>query len=233
MSKPDWWYDEFRHFAVDFDDPQQVATYDTRQETKVAEERKLVQRLGITTGQHVIEFGTGTGAFAEAAAEAGATVIAVDISPAMLSYGKKRADAAGLSDGITFVRDGFLSYKPTYLTADFVITKYAFHHLPDFWKGVAISQIAALLKPNGKFYLEDVVFSCAPNEIETSIEAWITELTKGNSFSREDFAGHVRDEFSTYGWILEGLMERAGFELIERNYTSPTYANYLCAKKSK
>jgi len=159
-------------------------------------------------------------------------VIAVDISPAMLAYGDKRSDAAGLSAGMRFVRDGFLSYKHDGLPVDLVVTKYAFHHLPDFWKGIALSQFAAMLKSGGKFYLEDVVFSFTPSDVEASIETWINQVAGGEGFSRADFAGHVRDEFSTYDWILEGLMERTGFEIIERNYTSSTYANYLCTKKS-
>ncbi|MCA0457260.1 MAG: methyltransferase domain-containing protein [Chloroflexi bacterium] len=231
MTKPDWWYDEFRHFAVDFDDPQQVAAYDARQGTKLAGERELVRRLGITAGQQVVEFGTGTGAFAQAAAEVGASVIAVDISPAMLAYAEKRAAEAGLSERTSFVREGFLSYKHNGAPADFIVTKYAFHHLPDFWKGIALNQFAAMLKPNGKFYLEDVVFSFSPDAVESSIEAWIDRVGSGQSFSRADFAGHVRDEYSTYGWILEGLIERAGFGVVERDYTAPTYANYLCMKK--
>jgi len=230
MTKPDWWYDEFRHFAVNFDDPQQVAAYDAKQGTKLAAERELVQQLGIVAGQHVIEFGTGTGAFAQAAAEVGAQVTAVDISPAMLAYGKSRADSAGLLD-IAFVREGFLSYKHQSPAVDFLVTKYAFHHLPDFWKGIALAQFAAILKTGGKLYLEDVVFSFAPNEVEAIIETWIARVADDGSFSRADFAAHVRDEFSTYSWILEGLLERAGFEIVQHNYTSPTYANYLCIKK--
>lgn len=76
MTKPAWRYDEFRHFAVDFDDPRQVVAYDAWQGAKLAEVRQLVTRLGISTGQQVVEFGTGTGAFAQAAAEAGASVVA-------------------------------------------------------------------------------------------------------------------------------------------------------------
>src|SRR5262249_48606741 len=163
--------------------------------------RELVSRLGITKRQVVVEFGAGTGAFAQAAAESGATVVAVDISPAMLAYGAKRADAADLSKNMSFVCEGFLRYKHEAELADFVVTKYAFHHLPDFWKGIALSQFAAMLKPGGKFYLEDVVFSFAPTDVEASIETWIKQVADGEGFSRADFAGHVRDEFSTYSWI--------------------------------
>lgn len=136
-----------------------------------------------------------------------------------------------MADRTTFVHDGFLSYQHASSPVDFVVTKYAFHHLPDFWKGVALNQFATMLKPGGNLYLEDVVFSFTPDAVEDSVETWINRVANGQSFSSSDFAGHVRDEFSTYGWILEGLIERAGFEIVERNYTSPTYANYLCTKK--
>lgn len=80
---PQWKFDEFKHVGVDFDDVEQVQTYDARQKTKLAEERELVQRLGIAAEHAVIEFGCGTGIFALAAAEIGANVIAIDISKTM------------------------------------------------------------------------------------------------------------------------------------------------------
>lgn len=230
MNKPDWWFDEFRHFAVNFDDPDQVAAYDARQGTKLEEERALVQQLGIAGKQRVVELGTGTGAFALAAAEAGAQVIAVDISPAMLDYARNRASLSGLSEQITFIQAGFLSYEHYAQPADFVVTKYAFHHLPDFWKGIALSRIAAVLSPGGTFYLEDVVFSFNPAEAQVHLENWITHVADGQSFSRADFAGHIREEFSTWGWVLEGLLKQAGLNIVQRNYPSPTYAQYRCIK---
>jgi ubiquinone/menaquinone biosynthesis C-methylase UbiE len=198
-----WVYDEFKHIGVDFADPQQVQTYDERQQTSVEAEKRLVARLNITLGAHLIEFGPGTGAFSFVAALAGAQVISVDISQAMLSYGRARAERAGLTN-IQFVQSGFLSYQHEGAPADFVVTKFAFHHLPDFWKALALRRIYDSLKPGGVFFLRDVVFSFQPQDAGSEIERWIGSVASegGSGFSRADFEMHVRDEYSTFGWLL-------------------------------
>jgi hypothetical protein len=49
-----------------------------------------------------------------------------------------------------------------------------------------------------------------------------------SGFSRGDFETHVREEYSTYAWVLEGFLERAGFEIVESTLSDPEYAEYLC-----
>ena len=39
---------------------------------------------------------------------------------------------------------------------------------------------------------------------------------------------HVREEYSTFAWVFEGFLERAGFEVIEKTCSSREYAEYLC-----
>ena len=229
-----WIYDEFKHIGVDFADPQQVQSYDARQQTNLDNEKRLVERLKIGAGATVIEFGPGTCAFSLAAAMAGAQVIAVDISQAMLDYGRSKAESAGCAN-IQFVHAGFLTYDHhQQAPVDFVVTKFAFHHLPDFWKAVALRRIYALLKPGGVFYLQDVVFSFPSADTEQYINHWINAITSDpdGSFSRADFEMHVRDEYSTFGWILEGLLRNEGFQVSEANYYHSTYAEYLCVKPS-
>jgi ubiquinone/menaquinone biosynthesis C-methylase UbiE len=152
---PKWQYNEFRHIGVDFSDLEQVLTYDERQQTKLEEERALVKTLGIASGQVVVEFGCGTGTFALAAAETGAQVIAVDVSQVMIAYASRQASKAGLN--IQFVNAGFLTYEHTGAPAHFVVSKYALHHLPDFWKSIALARIYNLLGDGGQLYLEDVI----------------------------------------------------------------------------
>src|SRR5262245_60750603 len=101
-----WVYDEFKHIGVDFADPQQVASYDARQQTNLEAEKHLVERLKIGAGATVVEFGPGTCAFSLAAVLAGAQVIAVDISQAMLDYGRSKAKASGCAANIQFVHAG-------------------------------------------------------------------------------------------------------------------------------
>jgi hypothetical protein len=45
-------------------------------------------------------------------------------------------------------------------------------------------------------------------------------------------AEHVRDEHSTFTWLLEPMIELAGFELVDATYSaSGMLAQYLCKKR--
>jgi hypothetical protein len=103
----------------------------------------------------------------------------------------------------------------------------ALHHLPDFWKGVALKRMASLLKPGGRLWLADVVVSDdAPIE---HIQAFIEAQTQaGGDFLRDDAEGHFREEFSTYDWIMEGLLIRSGFTIRSQAKRQGVFAEYVC-----
>ena len=228
-----WLFDEFKMVGVDFEDSAQVEAYDRNQTVSTPEkEQVLVARLGIVPEQIVIDLGAGTGTFAIQAALAGALVHAVDVSQAMLTYAQSKAQKAGAST-VKFYRAGFLTYEHQDNLADVVIAKNALHILPDFWKMTAFIKIAALLKPGGKFYLRDVIFSFLPAEYKTAIDEWIKQVAKpeGQGWTVRDFEMHVREEHSTFAWIIEAMLTRSGFDIVESNYQSPTYAEYLCIKR--
>ncbi|MGB3295593.1 MAG: methyltransferase domain-containing protein [Phormidesmis sp.] len=228
---PAWLFDEFKMVGVDFEDLAQVEAYDRNQTASTLEkEQALVARLGIAPGQTVIDLGAGTGTFAIQAARAGASVHAVDVSQVMLTYAQSKAQKVGAGN-IEFHRAGFLTYEHQGALADVVVTKNALHILPDFWKTVAFLRIAALLKPMGKFYLRDVIFSFPPAAYETAIDEWIKQVAKppGQGWTVQDFEMHVREEHSTFSWIVEAMLGRSGFEIVESDRSS-TYAEYLCAK---
>ena len=42
---------------------------------------------------------------------------------------------------------------------------------------------------------------------------------------------HVRDEYSTCDWIMEALLERAGFRVQTADYHDEFLASYLCTKR--
>lgn len=51
-------------------------------------------------------------------------------------------------------------------------------------------------------------------------------------WTRAEIAEHVRDENSTFTWLLEPMITRAGFEIIEWTYSaSRMLAQYLCTKR--
>ena len=229
---PAWFYNEFQQVGTDFEDPSQVADYDHNQPSSSVEaERALVARLKISPGTRVIDFGCGTGTFAIQAAIAGASVYAVDVSQTMLNYAQQKAQADGV-ETIQFHHRGFLTYEHQTEPVDFIVTKVAFHHLPDFWKMVALLRMATMLKQNGVLYLRDTVYSFPAAEYRASINEWIAQSAKPHDrgWVADDFETHVREEYTTFAWIMEEMLERAGFKLTETNYLNPAIAEYLCRK---
>ncbi|GAB4238010.1 MAG: class I SAM-dependent methyltransferase [Elainellaceae cyanobacterium] len=230
MHLPNWHYNEFQQIGTDFEDSYYVEIYDCQQSSSSPEaEQQLVQRLGIAKGDRVIDLGCGTGTFAIQAALAGAQVKAVDISPVMLNYARQKAAIAN-AETIEFCHSGFLTYEPDSDLADHVVTKSALHHLPDFWKMIAILRMAACLKPRGVLYIRDTVFSFNPTEYRTHINQWIENAAKpaAQGWTASDFETHVREEYTTFGWVLEGMLVRAGFEIEVAHYLTPTHAEYVC-----
>lgn len=231
-NHPAWFYNDLQQVGVDFEDLTQVAAYDRNQTSNTPEAcQVLIQQLGIAAGDNVIELGTGTGTFAIETALIGAKVDAVDVSQAMLTYAKQKASIAGV-ESLEFHQAGFLTYNHQGNLADFIVTKFALHHLSDFWKMVALLKMNSMLKVGGILCLRDVVFSFEASQYHDSINAWIERVSKpvGEGFTAKDFATHVREEYSTFSWIIEGMLTRAGLEIASADYPTPEYAQYVCRK---
>ena len=232
-KRPAWFYNEYQQIGTDFEDPAQVATYYRNQTSSTTEsEQALVVQLNIRPGHTVIDFGCGAGTFAIQAALAGGRVEAVDISQTMLTNAQKQAKAAGVQTQIQFHHAGFLTYEHKADPVDVIVTKLALHHLPDFWKLAALLRMAAMLKQGGSLYLQDVIYSFNPVEYRPHIQAWIEQavVTDDAGWARRDFETHVREEYSTFSWILEGMLQRAGFKIVEAEPVSSVWAVYLCQK---
>lgn len=66
------------------------------------------------------------------------------------------------------------------------------------------------------------------------IERWLGGAVAHpeDGWTRAELAEHLREEFSTYGWLLEPLLERAGFAIQRAEARAPgTYAAYVCVKR--
>jgi ubiquinone/menaquinone biosynthesis C-methylase UbiE len=234
MAKiPKWQYDEFKYCGVDFSDPAEVELYEKNHQQMrnfKREARNIINLLEIDKKDTVIDFGCGTGAFVFNAAEKCRRIYAVDVSKAMLDFCKKKCRNAGIKN-VEFYRAGFLTYEHKEKPVDVIITKLALHHLPDFWKAIALKRMAAMLKNGGKLYLSDVVFSFDAGEHKKSIERWIkAAIKRGDSDFKRRIETHIGQEFSTFGWIMEGLLVKAGFKIIKADYKDGFFANYICSK---
>jgi ubiquinone/menaquinone biosynthesis C-methylase UbiE len=233
MNRPNWFYDEYKYAGVDYANPEQVAVYDARHQRfrdyrKFAE--NIMNRLALGADATVIDLGVGTGAFALNAAPHYKMVYAVDVSDAMLSYTRAKAELAGL-ENIAFRKGGFLTYEHVGAPADGVVSSAVLHHLPDMWKWAGLLNVAKMLKPGGKFYLFDVVFPMM-TDYAAAFGGWVdTYAAKvGPEFAKE-VETHVRDEFSTFDWVMEGMLRRAGFRIDSADYGDSFGATYLCTKE--
>ncbi len=230
-----WWLDEVAHAGREHFDEHHARRYDAKMDAGAAEEVALLQAVAALGPQStVVELGTGTGQFAVAAAHVCRRVVAVDVSPVMLARLREKLDRADVSN-VETVDAGFLTYQHTGDPADVVYSRFALHHLPDFWQAIALRRIAEMLRPDGVLRLSDVVYSFDPTDAESRIEAWITDLMATDvetGWTRAEIAEHVRDENSTFSWLLEPMIARAGFEIIDATYSaSQMLAHYLCRKR--
>lgn len=197
-------------------DPVHVARYDGKMDAEAGAEVSLLTHHGLGAGSIVIEFGPGTGQFTLAAAARCAQVFAVDVSPPMLARLAQKLAAAGVSN-VELVEDGFLSYAHRGAPADLVYSRFALHHLPDFWKAMALARIRAMLRSGGVLRLWDVIYDFPLAEARDRIEAWCAmggELVEGE-WSRAEMEEHVRDEHSTFSWLIEPMLAHARFEIID------------------
>jgi SAM-dependent methyltransferase len=158
-------------------------------------------------------------------------VHAVDVSPAMLAVCRKKAEQRGLANLETHCA-GFLTYVHEDAPADAMVSVAALHHLPDFWKAVALRRMAKMLRPGGRLYLFDVVFSFCVDEAEQALDAWLGGIRAAAGDEMADEAVvHVRDEYSTFEWVLDGMLERAGFGIEEKIPGMANSIGYLCRKR--
>jgi putative AdoMet-dependent methyltransferase len=232
MQRPNWFYDEFKYSGVDYTDTAQVAVYDTRHQ-RFRDYQKFSEAVmaGLDLGRDatVVDLGVGTGAFTLYAAPYYQTVYAVDVSDAMLAYTRQKVEAAGL-DNVVFCKGGFLTYQHQGEPVDAVVSSAVLHHLPDAWKWAGLLNVADTLKPGGRFYLFDVVFPTT-REYTACFDGWVKGFVTqvGQEFANE-IETHIRDEYSTFDWIMEGLLRRAGFQIDSVTYDNGLGATYLCTK---
>jgi SAM-dependent methyltransferase len=225
--RPSWYPDEVALAGREHLDRSFVHGYDRKASQAAADDASKLPELSLPEGGTVLDIGAGTGSFALAAADLGYRVIAVDVSDAMLQAAASKA--AGRD--IEFVRAGFLTYTHQGEPADLVYSRNALHHLPDFWKAMAIQRVASIVLPGGLFWLRDIVYSFQPADAHEKIEAWLASApdVPEEGWTRDELAAHLRTEYSTFTWVLESMLQRSGFSIREKQFSdSQIFADYLC-----
>jgi len=234
-SSPGWLLDEVANAGRENLDVAHVERYDRKMDARALDEIELLHSAGLGASSVVVDLGTGTGQFALTVAPTCRRVVAVDPSPVMLERLRRKIDEAG-ADNVEIAAAGFLTYGHSGDPADVVYSRYALHHLPDFWKVAALHRARSMLRPGGIFRLWDVVYSFDVDDAHQRIEAWCApfgEEVEGD-WARWEMEEHVRDEHSTFTWLLEPMFERTGFTIESADYSDDGFdARYLLRATSQ
>ena len=234
MASMSWILDELSHAGLEHVTPEHVAVYDAKAQVDPAPELALLRTLGLNAASTLLDMGAGTGEFSVAAAQVCRHVIAVDVSPVMLAALEQKVRAGHVTN-VECVLGGFLSYRHAHEPVDVVYSRNALHHLPDFWKVQALRRLHGLLRPAGLLRLCDLVYSFPPEETEERVGSWLdrapTDVRDG--FPRSELEAHLREEYSTFSWLLEDMLAHTGFTVEHVHYSdSGIFAEYVCRRNA-
>jgi SAM-dependent methyltransferase len=227
MLARDWYYNERSRIGLDG----AVASIYGAGDDADKRARAALTMLGVKRGWRVADIGCGNGVLACEAALLGAEVDAIDISPAMLAlteiYTRDRRAVVRTQPA------GLLSFAYHPNSYDLIVSEFTLHHLPDFWKAVALSRIFAALKPGANFYLRDIVYTGMPDGTERTVEQWADFNINNHGLARDTVVTHMRDENSTFAWVMERMLTEAGFALLSADTQAPLHGTYLLQKPAE
>lgn len=128
---------------------------------------RVCEAAGVTAADRVVDLGAGTGLLTLALAPQAHHVVAVDISQRMLTRLDEHATAAGIENVSSLVAD-VRTLPLADESATVVVSNYAFHHLVDADKEIALSEVRRVLARGGRLVLCDMMFalSLAPRDRE-------------------------------------------------------------------
>jgi putative AdoMet-dependent methyltransferase len=230
MGKYNYQYNEFKQAGADHSVKERAKAYDSKMEmfrNYKKEALMLQELLGIKQNHKILDVGAGTGALSLELASYCKEIVAIDVSTEMLSILEEKAINRNISN-IKMIKAGFLTYQGELESFDCIISNAVLHHLPDFWKLVALKNVRKYLKKTGMFLLSDVVFSFKPEDYEDEVNLFLSRLeNQTDDEFVKDGVLHIKEEFSTYDWILDSIIERAGFKIKEKMRTDNFLINYL------
>jgi ubiquinone/menaquinone biosynthesis methyltransferase len=121
--------------------------------------RRLARHAAPLAGRDVLDLATGTGDLAFLAGDAGARVVALDITPRMIALARARADRRSRPSPLFLVGD-MMSLPFPDRTFDVVTTGYGLRNVPGL--GAAIAEIRRVLRPGGRMLSLDFDLPASP-----------------------------------------------------------------------
>jgi len=130
--------------------------------------------LRITSGQQVLDLGSGTGALALRAAQRGATGKGIEINPQMLAIARRRASELSLGQNVDFSEMGVAELdREKAESYNAVMSGLCFSELTEDELTYTLRQVERILKPGGLLLVADEVM---PENIATRVFNWLIRL---------------------------------------------------------
>ena len=228
---PKWLYDEFHSPGVDYQKDEVVGDYEKRHagfRDFSAEARRALDRIGpLSDDATLIDLGCGPGTLTIEFAPRFRRIDAADVSDKMLSLFRRKIEERKV-ENIFLHHHGFLTYRHEGEPADVLFTSIALHHLPDFWKACAFDRMRGMIKPGGFLYLTDVIFHFDVSDWREGTETLLSAM--GHAAGHEADL-HIQREFSSFDWILEGIFEKTGFEILRHFDENDFLRTYLLKRR--
>ncbi len=135
-----------------------AAIFDTQSDSlesaQLRKYRRILDRLGATAGQTILEVGCGWGGFAEVACrEYGCTVLGLTLSPSQLAYARQRAEQGGFADKVRFELCDYRDVRGHY---DHVVSIEMIEAVGERFWPVYFDQLSALLRPGGRCVVQAI-----------------------------------------------------------------------------
>jgi putative AdoMet-dependent methyltransferase len=229
-----WYYDESRQIGLDFNSEEEAQAYNEKYKSLRNfddEANFIAQSIKLNPESLILEIGTGTGEHSIRLARKCKKIVACDVSNAMLNYARKKADKLGITN-IEFINGGFLNHQLPAESFDAVLSQLALHHLPEFWKSVAINNVSRVLKPNRIFYLLDSILSFDIPSYQKSITNILAFAQKKmGSRIADEVAINIRDEYPAYDWVIENLLLKNGFRIENKIKYTDVMSLFIAVKE--
>ncbi|MEH7121336.1 class I SAM-dependent methyltransferase [Neobacillus vireti] len=187
----------FNEWAQSYD--QTVSGHDPEYEDVFKDYNKILSTVAEKSAGTVIEFGVGTGNLTAILNNRGINVYGIEPSEGMREIAQKKLNKVTLLDG------DFLNFPQIDEEINTIVSTYAFHHLTDTEKDLAIQKYSKLLNENGSIIFADTVF---PSELAKRER--IRE-SRNQNFHR--LADDLEREYYTTIPILQHIFEKYGFSV--------------------
>jgi putative AdoMet-dependent methyltransferase len=143
--------DIFEDWAEDYDHT--VSGQDPEYKAVFQDYDNILEKVTKSSVGTILEFGVGTGNLMKKLLSNNHRVIGIEPSEAMREIAKEKLPDAIILDG------DFLNFPKPTIEVNTIVSTYAFHHLTDAEKEIAIKNFAGLLPKGGRVVFADTMFT--------------------------------------------------------------------------